>query len=164
MSEATGRLPAPYDISLEPWSDEFWSECERLATDHFEEVDGGVESRRPFKVDGRLMTALQDAGALQIVTARKDGRLVGYYTWNVTLDVESEGLVIGQQGAWYVAPGHPKAAFQMFGFSVNHMKSMGVQCIYPHHRTQGRGRALGKFFKRQGAKHIQETYSLWIGA
>lgn len=153
-----------YVVALEPWSDAFWSECQRLAEDHFEEVDGGVEPRRKFKLDAGLMALLSDAGALQIVTARQDNALVGYFTWNVTLDPESEGLLIGQQGAWYVAPGHPRAAFKMFHKSVERMKSLGVQCIYPHHRTQGRGAGLGKFFKRQGAKEIQHTYSLWIGA
>jgi hypothetical protein len=38
-----------------------------------------------------------------------------------------------------------------------------VQCIFPHHRTQGRGARIGRFFMRRGAKHIQQTYSLWIG-
>lgn len=151
-------------IELEPWSDGFWRDAESLATDHFEEVDGGIAPNRRFKVDEALMRLISDAGALKIVTARKADQLVGYYTWNVTQDVESEGLLIAQQGAWYVAPGHPRVALQMFHKSVEALRALGVQCIYPHHRTQGRGASLGKFFKRQGAKEIQHTYSLWIGA
>lgn len=152
-----------YAIALEPWTDALWAEMKPPAEAHFGEVDGGVEPKRPFRLDLRAMQALADAGALKVVIARKAGELVGYYTWNVFPDVESEGLLIAQQGAWYVKPGHPRAAFDMFHVAVAELKALGVQCVYPHHRTQGRGAKIGKFFMRQGAKDIQRTYSLWIG-
>lgn len=150
-------------VAVEPWSDGFWKEAEALATAHFEEVDGGVEPNRPFRLDCGLMAALSDAGALVIFTARAPSELVGYYTWNVSPDVESQGLLIAQQGAWYVSPGHPVAAVRMFDLAVEKLRAMGVKCIYPHHRVQGRGANIGRFFQRRGAKEIQRTYSLWIG-
>lgn len=152
-----------YDVGLEAWSDALWDEVRDLAEAHNHEVDDGVEPRRPFRLDRRLMAMMRDSGSLVIVIARQAGRPVGYFTWSVEPDVESEGLVIAQQGAWYVAPGHPRAAYLMFHESVAALKALGVQCIFPHHRTQGRGRALGRFFARLGAKEIQHTYSLWIG-
>ncbi len=152
-----------YAVGLEPWSLALWEEMRPPAEAHFEEVDGGVEPKRPFRLDLNLMQALADAGALKVVIARHEGQLVGYYTWNIMPDVESEGLLIGQQGAWYVKPGHPRVAFKMFWKAVVELKALGVQCIYPHHRTQGRGAHIGKFFMRQGARDIQRTYSLWIG-
>ena len=153
-----------YVIGLESWSAQFWRDAEALAVAHFDEVDGGVEPNRPFILDCDLMQALDQAGALKIVTARRDGQLVGYYTWNVSLDVESKGLLIAQQGAWFVAPGNSGAAVRMFDLAVEKLQAMGVKCIYPHHRTQGRGANIGRFFQRRGAKEIQRTYSLWIGA
>lgn len=130
---------------------------------HFNEVDGGVEPNRPFKLDLGLMKAIAEAGSLKVVIGRQAGMLVGYFTWNITLDVESAGLLIAQQGAWYVSPGHPRVAVLMFDAAVGELKALGVKCIYPHHRTQGRGANIGRFFKRRGAKHIQQTYSCWIG-
>ena len=161
-AEVTRRL-AECVIDVEPWGSRFWADAKALAEAHFEEVDGGVAPGRSLKVNERLMGALSDAGVLKIITARIGGELVGYYTWNIQDDVESEGLLIAQQGAWYVSPSHPRVAFLMFHEAVRRLKEMGVQCIYPHHRTQGRGAHLGRFFKRQGAKEIQHTYSLWIG-
>jgi hypothetical protein len=163
-AEVARRLARPgLAIGAEPWSEGLWAEARALAEAHFEEVDGGVEPRRPFALDETIMARLQAAGALRIVTARMDGRLVGYFTWNITLDPESRGLLIGQQGAWYVAPGHPRAAVMMFDASVELLKRCGVKCVFPHHRAQGRGAGLGKFFRRRGATKIQDTYSLWIG-
>jgi hypothetical protein len=130
---------------------------------HFEEVDGGVEPKRTFRLNLALMQAMADAGSLKVIIARKAGELVGYFTWSILPDVESEGLVIAQQGAWFVQPGNPTAAHRMFRASVQMLRGFGVQCIFPHHRTQGRGANIGRFFKRQGAKEIQRTYSLWIG-
>jgi hypothetical protein len=126
-------------------------------------VDGGIETGRPFKLDQAAMKLLDQAGVLKTVCARLDGRLVGYYTWNIQRDVESEGMLIAQQGAWYVEPGHRKLAFLMFARAKSELKALGVEYIYPHHRTMGRGCNLGRFFERQGAVRIQETYSLRIG-
>ena len=134
-----------------------------LAEAHFEEVDGGVEPRRPFKLDRNLMRAMDELGVLKLITARIKGEMVGYYTWEVGPDVESEGLLIAQQGAWYVKPNHPLVAGRMFLMAVGILKAMGVKVIFPHHRTQGRGAHIGRFFEKMGAKRIQETYCLWIG-
>lgn len=152
-----------YEIKIEPWSLELWDELRALAESHFEEVDGDVEPNRKFDIDEVLMKLIEDAGALRIFTARKSGELIGYYVWTVQLDVESKGLLIGMMGPWYVAPGHPRAAFDMFKFSREALASEDVQCLSLHHRVQGRGAHLGRFFERQGAKFTQKNYSLWIG-
>lgn len=150
-------------VAVEPWSEALWAEMRPHAENHFAEVDGGIEANRPFKIDQGLMAMIHAAGSLLVVIARAAGEVVGYYTWNITLDVESEGLLIAQQGGWYVAPGYPKAAARMFDLAVSELKTRGVKNIYPHHRTLGRGANIGRFFQRRGAVHIQQTYSLWIG-
>lgn len=150
-------------VAETPWGDAIWAEIKPLAEKHALEVDGGVEPRRPFKLDERLMRALAAGGVLHLIVARAAGRVIGYFTWNVMPDVESEGLIIAQQGAWYLEPGFPRVATMMFDASIDMLRSLGVKMIYPHHRTQGRGDGIGRFFRRRGAKHIQQTYSLWIG-
>jgi hypothetical protein len=152
-----------YDIKVETWSSDLWRDAKQSAESHFVEVDGGIEPNRKFVLDEDLMQNLQDAGLLLIVTARKNGQFIGYFTWQISPDIESKGLLIAQQGAWYVNPGHPRIAFKMFDKSVDELKRRGVKCIFPHHRTQGRGANIGKFFEKRGAKLIQHTYSLWIG-
>jgi len=150
-------------ISVEPWGDTFAAEVDALARAHFAEVDGGVEPRRPYALDHALMAMIDHAGALLLVAARNGSKLVGYITWNITPDVESAGLTIAQQGAWYVVSGNPRVAVSLFDASISELKARGVQCAYPHHRAQGRGANLGRFFARRGALLTQHTYSLWIG-
>lgn len=151
-----------FTLGTEPFA-VWWADARKLGEKHFEEVDGGVEPRRHFKLDENIMGLMDRAGAIKIIVARAAGKIVGYFTWQITPDVESEGLLIAQQGAFYVEPGYPKVAYAMFKRSVQELRAMGVQCIFPHHRLQGRGSHLGRFFEKQGAKEIQHTYVLWIG-
>jgi hypothetical protein len=153
--------------ALEIWCEPFasvWPEVQELGQQHFDEVDGGVEPKRRFALDAPALHDMSKRGILVILTARLDGRLAGYFTWNVLPDVESAGLLVAYQGAWFVSPSAPnKTARMLWDRSVAELKLAGVQNIFPHHRTQGRGAGLGKFFTRRGAKAIQTTYSLWIG-
>lgn len=151
-------------IRLEAW-DTLYPEILALFEEHFEEVDGGVERRRRCLPDVARMRAMNFMGVMPIISARQDGVLVGYSTWTIFPDVESMGLIIAQQGAWFVTkkirPGN--LGFRLFEMGIAQLKVMGVQNVYLHHRLQGRGIRLGKFFESYGAKEIQHTYSLWIG-
>lgn len=151
------------EVHAEPWTDQLWSQLKPLAEAHFEEVDGGVEPRRKLDLDLDLMRAMAAHDALLVVVARAAGEVVGYFTWQIALDIESRGLLVGFQGAWFVAPGYPGAAARLFDVSVEELRARGVKHVFPHHRAQGRGASIGRFFRRRGAKLIQFGYSLWIG-
>lgn len=150
-------------IAVERWNDAFADEAEFLGAQHFAEVENGLDPRRRFKLSRRLMALLDQTGSSVIVTARFGGKLVGYCTWQCTEDVESEGLLIAQQGAWFVDRGHEGMGPALFRAAVAELRRRGVQCIFPHHRMQGRGTRLGLFFQRLGAVLTQQTYMLWIG-
>ncbi len=149
-------------LGRESWQS-IWPEVRGLTEAHSEEVDSGVESRREFKLDLEQLQAASDWGILRIYTARRpEGQLVGYLTWQISMDLESEGLKIAQQGAWYMAPGWPLAAAKLFLFSLEDLRSIGVSCVFPHHRLQGRGTGLGRWFRWLGAKPLMHVYCLWI--
>jgi hypothetical protein len=157
------KAPKGIAFAIERWPS-VWPECDALGADHFREVDGGVELKRGYGLRADLMEAMDKAGTLVIATARSGGRLVGYCTWSLAPDVESAGLTAGEQGAWYVDPGIPNVGGRLYLFALRHLKSLGVDIVYPHRRTQGRGgENLDKFFRRLGAKEIQRDFSLWIG-
>lgn len=152
---------------LEIWREPFaavWPEVQDLGVRHFDEVDGDVEPKRKFALDAVALHELSKQGIFIFLTARVDGLISGYFTWNVIPDMESVGLLVAHQGAWFVDSGAPrKTARALWDRSIEELRFMGVQCIFPHHRLQGRGTGIGRFFERRGAKPIQLTYSLWIG-
>ncbi len=149
-------------VAVEPWGS-LWPEFNELAKKHWTEVEVDTDKRREMKADAALLAKLQASNSLLCVTARQDGRLIGYLTWTLSPDPESAGLTIGDQGAWYVEEGHARVARRMYDRSIAEMKRVGVKCIYPHHRLNGRGHSLGKFFTRLGAVPEKQVYSLWIG-
>ena len=160
-TEASPSLPY-VSISREPW-EAVWPALESLATEHFSEVE--PESPRVFRVDTQRMAEASRLGWLRIHTARVDGELWGYISWNCMWDLESQGLPIATQGAWFMKPKAPWGlSVKLFTESVDSLRSIGVQCIFPHHRMLGRGRRIGRFFESIGATKTQDTYMLWIGA
>ena len=163
---AQAITPAEVTFQLEQFAD-ISTEAEVLAQAHFLEVDDGVEPRRRFALDSRLMAYGSRIGNLRVYTARVDGQLVGYCTWNIQYDIESRGLLIATQGAWYTDPQFAShgLGLRLFKWTLNELKSLGVQCVFPHHRLQGRGtpERLGAWLQRLGAKPIKIEYSLWIG-
>lgn len=152
------------EIALEPW-DQIGREFLALGLRHFEEVDGGVEKKREGNPVPDLFALMDAIGTQKIFGARINGELVGYLAWSVEPDMECGGSLIAKMGPWFVSPecSDRRTALMLWNHSVGELRLMGVQCIYPHHRLQGRGANLGKFFNRQGAKEIQVTYSMWIG-
>lgn len=150
-----------YQVCVEPWTDALYEEMRPLIEAHAREVEHDARDR--FKLDLAIMRACAEHGVLKVMIARQDGQMVGYLTWNVTRDVEAEGVLIAQQGGWYVMPGHALAAVRLFDASVDLLRAEGVERAFPHHRVNGRGANIGRFFQRRGAQLIQHTYCMRIG-
>jgi hypothetical protein len=162
QSAALYAASGPVVIAVEPFRT-MWPDARKLAAEHFIEVDEDVEPKRPFKLNEKITADLEAIGCLKIMTARVNGEMVGYCTWQIAPDIESEGLVAAFQGAWFVAPRWKGLGDKLFRFAKAELKRLGVHIMFPHHRLQGRGAELGAYFRRQGAREIQHTYSLWIG-
>lgn len=148
-------------IGPEPWNS-LWPEADALFAEHFNEVDGGDEPERPYRLDEAAMRAMNVAGQLRIMTARVDGELAGYCMWQLSKDVESAGGTFAEHGPWFVRPrfARLKLGQKLFDASLADLRALGVRNAYPHHRLHGRGSKLGAFFRRRGAVEIQRTYSL----
>ena len=155
--------PCWLSIAEEPF-EAIWPCVGGLAEEHAREVE--PEGPRKFLLDTVRMVQGNRGGTIRIFTARINGVLVGYVTWNIQWDVESAGLLIATQGAWFVLR-HPEVPFRtagkLFEDSLEALRASGVKCVFPHHRTRGRGKGLARYFASLGATREQETYQLWIG-
>jgi hypothetical protein len=131
-----------------------WEELEKLALQEQDEI----EETRPFRPDWKSMATLNNAGIFQVLVARVDGRMVGYFSWLLDFDMESKGTLIVNQTAWFVEKGHPIVAVRMFDRAIKEFKRIGVEYAYLHHTIKGRGAALGRLFERRGAKLLGYNY------
>jgi len=160
-----GALPPKLVVGEELDWIRFWKEAEPLTKKHFEEVDGGVDDRRTWGPQGHVFGIMHSQGIMRVIGARLEGRLVGYLTWNVLPDVESWNMPMAMQGMWFALPEVSRLGVgdKMFKTSLEVLKKLGVEYVSPHHRLQGRGKDIGKYFCKLGAKPIQQSYILWIG-
>ena len=130
------------------------AELERLAA--LEQVE--IEEERPFHPDWNSMRILNEQGIFQVLTARVDSRVVGYFSWLLDFDLESKGTLIVNQMAWFVEKGYPIIAVKMLDRAISEFKKAGVEFAYFHHTVHGRGAGLGKLFERKGAKLLGYNY------
>jgi hypothetical protein len=131
-----------------------WQELEGLAAQ--EQIE--IEEERPFQPDWQSMAVLNEQGIFQVLTARVDDRLVGYFTWLLDFDLESKGTLIANQTAWFVEPRHPVVAVKMLDRAISEFKKAGVKFVYFHHGLKGRGAKVGRLFERRGAKLLSYNY------
>ena len=150
-------------IDWEPFSS-VWPEAIDLARAHFQEVEGSLTAKRPFNVNAEDMRKFDEAGIIRIITARIDGKLVGYTTITIMPDIESMGMTFGNQGAIYVAPGHQKLwlGSKMVDFAAAGAKALGCKYMLLHHRLLGRGVKMGALFRRKKAVPIKHEYFMWL--
>lgn len=142
-------------IAFEKVSNVWW-ELEELAR----EEQAEIEEERAFRPDWKSMTTLNNAGIFQVLTARIDGEMIGYFTWLLDFDMESKGTLIVNQTAWFVRKGHPITAVRLFDKAISEFKRVGVEFAYLHHTIKGRGAALGHLFERRGARMLGYNYIL----
>jgi hypothetical protein len=109
------------------------------------------------------MESLNKIGSFRLFSAREASRLIGYCTWNISYDIESKDLIIAQQGAFYIEPGHGISGLKLFKFSLRGLRALGVKLAFCHHRLNGRATwRLGDWYQRLGASPEQINYRLWL--
>lgn len=115
---------------------------------------------RPYGPDWHALICNEEVGTLKILVARKDGEMVGYMCWMLDFDIEAKGVLVAQQGSWFVKRGSFGVALRMFDWALKQFEHYGVQFVYLHNAERGRGKTLGRFFERRGAVHTSNTYTL----
>lgn len=145
-------------IGWEPF-DSFWADPDRdeLCMAHYQEANGVTR----YEPDIELLKRLEAGGAFRMLTARVNGKLVGYLMLSFTVDAECLGKRIADQGAWYVDQQAPsELAVRMLKWAIAELRNAGIDTLHLHHPLQGRGARLASLFRRLGARPNQHRYTL----
>ncbi len=167
LKELVNSVPFPDEprsgvvIALEPFAS-MWPEFGLLASKHFREVESPSENSRPYKLNTMLMDMANKLGHMPMLSARVDGRLAGYLTWNLMQDIECSELKTAHQGAWYVSPEYKALGlgWKLLRAGLKMLTEAGIDEVFLHHRLSGRARDLSVLFRRLKAVPIQSTYYL----
>jgi hypothetical protein len=150
---------------VERWDDALCRDAGDLLRQHHDEV-GEHDDTLGYDPDFDTARLLDQAGALQIITARKDGRMIGYCMFDIGTSLEHRRLTCATQRMWFVHRDHRhgRVGWRLMTESIRRLSERGVRQVYPHHRVGCPTETVAaKMMRRLGATPLELSYSLWIG-
>ncbi len=151
------------DICQARW-DDIWPECKMLMLDHRAEV-GQEDSRAKLNPDHQAIRRLESLGGVFILSARSRSTLIGYAIWFLTSSIETTGLLVAQQGPWFVVEAMRSrgTGMMLWREAMKHFREIGVGLLLGHQPPTGPGsEATAKLFSRLGGKIEQTVWSIWL--
>jgi len=109
-----------------------------------------------------LMQTLYDAGAMQITTARSNGRMFGYRMTLIGPSLTSENVVTGTNTTVYADPSFPGLGAKLERASLRFLKDRGVTEVFYEAGKRGSGDRICAMFKRLGAVDHGQVYRLQL--
>jgi GNAT superfamily N-acetyltransferase len=121
------------NIGIELYSDKLIEDLKPLLDLHYEELTLHKEHVK-LNPDFNRYKALADSGILQIVTARDQGRLVGYSIWVVNTNLHYQDCVMANNDVLYLHPDYRKGTLgiKLIKESEKILKDQGVIKILWH--------------------------------
>ena len=109
-----------------------------------------------------LWQRLEDQGATQIITARCNGRMLGYLASIIGPCLEAEGQLIATQTAFFASPDSRgmNLGMKMERAAIDAARGRGVSDVFMRAGIRGDGPRLGAMFKRLGAEDYGRFYRL----
>lgn len=107
-----------------------------------------------------LMQQLERAGALQIITARSNGRLFGYLMSVVGPCLEFEDKTVAVHTAFFASPLIQNLGMKLQRAAMETLRERGVSEVHMRAGVRGSGPRLGAFYRRMGAEDFGHLYRL----
>lgn len=151
-----------FEVRRERWG-QLWPDARDLFELHRAELRQEDFALSP---DHPMIEGLEASGGLICLAARTlvpERQLIGYGIWYLLPSLESRGVLLAQQGPWFVLEGWRKegAGRAIWAAGLKTLREAGVKQALLHHSPRHQG--LGKFFTRAGAKLQEIVYSLRLG-
>ena len=105
-----------------------------------------------------LLRALDAEGALQIVTARSNGRMFGYLMSEITPSREAPDRLAAVETTFFASGVMPGLGMKLQRETLRRLRGKGVAEVWFRAGTRGNGPKLGSMFRRVGAA---EAGTLW---
>ena len=137
-----------------------WRDAEALMAAHCAAIGEAPETYKAK--NWPLLQKMADAGAVQIMTARLNGRMLGYLSSIISPSLEAERMTVCTQLSLFAsedAKGLSLGA-RLQRASITRAWSKGVDKIFMKAGDRGSGPELGVLYRRFGAKEIGQLYCL----
>lgn len=132
-------------------------EVQSLLREHWEEIALNKDVIK-LDPDWEKYEQLAEGGILRILTARADGKLVGYYVSVVTPHLHYRGSLTAFGDIFYLKKEYREGliGYRMLKANDKMLKGHGVQRILAMEKLH---QPLGQLWKRLGYTHVENVYS-----
>lgn len=146
-------------IQVENWLD-VKAEAAPLWEPHYQEV-GQNKEKMILDPDIDKLDRLNSQGRLHIVTARKEGELVGYHASIIDTLVHYKNILAGISDLYWIRKDcrNGTAPIRLFQEVEKTLKARGVQVLYDATKLY---LDHDRLFQHLGYKPIERRYSKWI--
>lgn len=116
----------------------------------------------PLDIDHERYDAMDESGALHIVTVRQDGELVGYHVAIVAGHLHYKSTLHGITDVYWLAPAHRQGftGIRLFKAVERELAAMGVRKLFTGTKVH---LDMSKLFERLGYKRVEYLYAKLIG-
>jgi len=111
-----------------------------------------------------LMEKLGDIGAMQIMSAKCNGRMFGYLMTIISPSLTGENKVSASNLTFFADESAPGLGIKLQRAAINALRNKGVREIFWEAGDRGSGPRLGSLYRRLGAVEHGRTYRLAMGA
>lgn len=129
-----------------------------LFADHCNSV--GEDADEWERKNWPLWRTLYDAGAMQILTARANGRMFGYLVTFIHPSMTSEAVTSAANTLFFGSDDMPGVGILLQRAALKVLKARGVNDVFWEAGARGSGPKLGNLYKRLGAVEHGKTYRL----
>lgn len=144
-----------FTFAQEPW-DSFYRDAQGLFSEHLCQVGEAPDAFQEKNLP--LFKALASFGALQVTTARSNGKMFGYLLTVISPSFESTEKVIALNTAFFSSV--PGVGEKLQRASLQALHARGVHEVHFKAATRGSGPRLGSLYQRLGAIPDGSMYAL----
>ena len=145
------------EFHVEPFA-KFLEDGKQLFAEHAFEVGEPPQSFQGKNLP--LHQAMEDIGALQILTARSNGRMFGYLMTEICPSREAQGRTSAVHTATFASSSIPGLGLKMQREAVRRLAERGVDEVFLRAGSRGSGPRMGTLYRRLGAEKDGEIYRL----
>jgi hypothetical protein len=151
--------PAGMTFQLESFA-QWYRDGQDLFAEHLVQVDEPPYNAPTKNLD--LMQSLDDAGAMQIVTARCNGRMFGYLMTVIRPSMESPFIKAAIQATFFASKECPGLGLKLQRAALQYLQQKEVNEVFFRAGPRGSGPKMGSMYRRLGAAEDGELFRLQL--
>jgi hypothetical protein len=149
--------PEGFAFQDEPF-DRWYRDAVPLFREHMAQTGQDIEDWSRKNIP--LLRRLDDGGAMQIITARSNGRMFGYLMAVISPTLDDPNALMANHLPVFASPDCPGLGMKLQRASIEALRSKGVTEVFGRAGIRGSGPRLGAAYRRLGFEEAGQLYRL----